>query len=264
MEETDSDGARQTQDRINAYWNYRSETYDGDGGHAIQNEEKRPVWLNTLRGLLPPAPADVLDVGTGTGFLALLLAELGHRVTGVDLSEGMLTKARQKAARLGAAAVPSTFRVGDAVDPPLPPASVDVVISRHVLWTLHDPVRAIRNWRRLVRPGGRIIAIDGLWRLRTHQPTVPVPLPGAEATADTVKAPAPWRAAWNEHYGAVGSELPLFATEEIEPSMAAFRDAGFPDAQLSRLAEIERIEQESTPDRAPATPRFVISAQVHA
>lgn len=258
----DTTDARRTQDRINAYWNLRSDSYDGDGSHAIQSEAKRPVWRDTLRRLLPPPPADVVDVGTGTGFLALLLAELGYRVTGVDLSEGMLAKARQKAAGLSAAAVTPTFKVGDAVDPPLPPASADVVISRHVLWTLRDPVRAIENWARLVRPGGRIVAIDGLWRLSTHQPTIAVPQPGADATAGTVKAPAPWRAAWNEHYGAARPDLPLFATEELEPSLAAFRDAGFPDAQLSRLAEIEHVEQDSTPDRAPPTPRFVITAFV--
>jgi SAM-dependent methyltransferase len=192
----------------------------------------------------------------------LLIAELGHRVTGVDLSEGMLAKAREKAAQLGAGIVPPRFEMGDAIDPPGTPASVDVVISRHVLWTLHDPVRAIQNWRRLLRPGGRILAIDGLWQLSTHQPTVRASNAGTSAGAAAVDAPAPWRTAWNKHYGAVRSSLPLFATEAFEPSLAVFRGAGFPDAELTRLSAIEDVEAASTPDRAPGTPRFVITARV--
>ncbi|WP_435833085.1 class I SAM-dependent methyltransferase [Kitasatospora purpeofusca] len=45
---------------------------------------------------MPPAPADVLDVGCGTGSLSLLLAEAGHRVAGVDLSPEMVARSRRK------------------------------------------------------------------------------------------------------------------------------------------------------------------------
>jgi protein-L-isoaspartate O-methyltransferase len=57
--------------------------------------------MDALRPLLPPPPADILDVGTGTGFLALLLAELGHRVSGIDLSEGMLVRVRRSLRCIG-------------------------------------------------------------------------------------------------------------------------------------------------------------------
>jgi hypothetical protein len=135
-----------------------------------------------------------------------------------------------------------------------------------VLWTLPDPVRAIRNWRRLVRPGGRIVVIDGLFRLGTHQPSVTPPASGAGGAAGAVTVPAPWREAWNEHYSeAVRANLPLFATEAIEPSLAAFRDAGFPEARLIGLPDVDRAEQaeqERAPDRGPRSPRFVITAEV--
>src|SRR5262245_7289829 len=131
----DPDGRRRAREAVIAFWDLRSATYDDSPGHAVQSEAEHRAWLAALGGLLPPPPADVLDAGTGTGFLALLLAELGHRVTGVDLSAGMLSKAREKAAGLGPGTVPPTFRVGDAVDPPLAPTSVDAVVSRHVLWT---------------------------------------------------------------------------------------------------------------------------------
>jgi ubiquinone/menaquinone biosynthesis C-methylase UbiE len=103
---------------------------------------------------------EVLDVGCGTGFLALQLAELGHTVTGVDLSEEMLDVARQKAAARGVAAL---FRLKDAEVVDGPPASFDLVIARHVIWTLPDPPAALRSWWRVVRPGGRLALIEGKW-----------------------------------------------------------------------------------------------------
>jgi SAM-dependent methyltransferase len=254
--------ADRTQERINTYWNFRSATYDGSGTDALLNDAKRPIWRETLLGLLPPAPVDVLDVGTGTGFLALLLADLGYRVTGVDLSEGMLVRAREHAAQLSAAAPKPTFRVGDAIDPPVPPSSVDVVISRHVLWTLTDPVRAVKNWARLVRPGGRVIAIDGIWGLDANKPgTAPAAGAGTVA-AQSPASSAPWRETWDNLYGDAKSSLPLFSTDEIEPFVAVFREADLTDTRLTRLHDIERVEYESTPDRGPSRPRFVITAHI--
>jgi SAM-dependent methyltransferase len=91
----ETDGAGAAQEHINAYWDVRSRSYDGDPGHGILDEEERRAWLAAL--------ADVLDAGTGTGFLAFLLADLGHRVTGIDLSEDMLSAALARAAAAGGA-----------------------------------------------------------------------------------------------------------------------------------------------------------------
>jgi ubiquinone/menaquinone biosynthesis C-methylase UbiE len=63
--------------------------------------------------LLPHAPADVLDVGTGTGFLALLLAELGYRVVGIDLAPDMLEIAQSKCTN----EIAPRFELGDAAAP---------------------------------------------------------------------------------------------------------------------------------------------------
>jgi len=94
-----------------------------------------------------------------TAEIALLLAEMGHDVTGYDIAPRMLSKAREKA---HAAGVPARFARGDAYDLPLADGSVDVVVSRMVFWTLHDPARALREWRRVLAPGGRVVVIDAL------------------------------------------------------------------------------------------------------
>jgi len=148
------------QQRITACWNTASKSYDATPGHGIMSDAERIAWTNTLSEALPPPPADVLDVGTGTGFMAFRAHELGHRVHGIDLSEEMLGGARN-AARDSAGA--PQFAIGDAIMPDFAPASFDAVMNRHLLWTLTDPERALHNWRELLRPGGRLIVIDGIW-----------------------------------------------------------------------------------------------------
>ncbi len=78
------------------YWNFRSSTYkNGVNGF---DEDERTVWKQIFeKSLFSGKRLKVLDVGTGTGFLALLFAEMGYEVTGIDLSEGMLEKAKHNA-----------------------------------------------------------------------------------------------------------------------------------------------------------------------
>jgi ubiquinone/menaquinone biosynthesis C-methylase UbiE len=102
----------------------------------------------------------VIDLGCGTGSLAVLLAQVGHQVSGMDLSDQMLALAEQKAA---AAGVRVDLQQGDVSTPPYPPSSCDVVLTRHVLWALPDPAAALGRWAQLLRPGGRLVLIEGKW-----------------------------------------------------------------------------------------------------
>jgi ubiquinone/menaquinone biosynthesis C-methylase UbiE len=81
-------------------------------------------------------------------------------VVGVDLSPVMIEQAERKA-RLSGVAV--EYHVGDASHPDLPDGSFDVVLSRHLLWTLADPVAALSRWARLLNPRGRLVLIEGHW-----------------------------------------------------------------------------------------------------
>ena len=91
----------------------------------------------------------VLDVGTGPGFYAIILAERGYRVTAVDFSEQMLAEARQNAGSLGEKI---RFLRMDAHSLDLPDESFDAVVTRNLTWNLTDPVRAYREWKRVLRP----------------------------------------------------------------------------------------------------------------
>ncbi|WP_064456328.1 methyltransferase domain-containing protein [Streptomyces hygroscopicus] len=141
-----------------AYWDAAAGDFDDEPDHGLRDPAVREAWAARLRGWLPERPGDVLDLGCGTGSLALLAAEAGHRVTGVDRSPRMARLAREKLAGTGA-----TVLVGDAAEPPVPERSFDVVLVRHLLWLLPDQEAVLRCWVRLLRPGGRLVLIEGRW-----------------------------------------------------------------------------------------------------
>ncbi|MFF0031969.1 class I SAM-dependent methyltransferase [Streptomyces avermitilis] len=139
-------------------WDAESATFDDEPDHGLRDAVVREAWAARLRDWLPGQASDVLDLGCGTGSLSLLAAEQGHRVTGVDLSPAMVGRARAKTAGRDMA-----FLVGDAAAPPVGEQRFDVVLVRHVLWTLPDPGRALRRWCGLLRPGGRLVLVEGVW-----------------------------------------------------------------------------------------------------
>jgi SAM-dependent methyltransferase len=139
-------------------WDAEAAGFDDEPDHGLRDPEVRAAWAARVRGWLPGHPADVLDLGCGTGSLALLAAERGHRVTGVDASPAMVERARAKLAGRDAAVL-----CGDAAAPPVGEQRFDVVLVRHVLWALPAPDRVLRHWRELLRPGGRFVLVEGVW-----------------------------------------------------------------------------------------------------
>lgn len=142
----------------NVDWDAEAASFDEEPDHGLRDPEVRRAWAGRLRGWLPGRAGDVLDLGCGTGSLSLLASEQGHRVTGVDLSPAMVTLAREKLAGRDA-----VFLVDDAAAPPVGEQRFDAVLVRHVLWALPDPGRALRHWCGLLRPGGRLVLVEGMW-----------------------------------------------------------------------------------------------------
>lgn len=139
-------------------WDASAASFDDEPDHGLRDPEVRRAWAARLSSWLPARASDVLDLGCGTGSLSLLAAEQGHRVTGVDASPAMVERARAKLAGRDA-----VFLIGDAAAPPVGEQRFDVVLVRHVLWALPDPGRALRHWRGLLRPGGRLVLVEGVW-----------------------------------------------------------------------------------------------------
>ena len=143
---------------VRGHWNGRAATFDERPNHGIHADAQRRAWLALLGRVAGPVPKRALDLGCGTGFLALLLAELGHRVRGVDFADEMLAIARRKAADAG---LPVDFASGDAEAPDEPAGAYDLIVARHVVWTLPSPARALAAWRRLLAPDGRLALVEG-------------------------------------------------------------------------------------------------------
>jgi SAM-dependent methyltransferase len=112
-----------------------------------------PVHEHLAR-VLSPGPGDRwLDVGTGTGAVALIAARAGADVTGVDLAPGMIETARRLAAEDGLSV---RFEVGDAEALPVPDADFDKVSSAMGLIFAPDHAAAASELARACAPGGRV------------------------------------------------------------------------------------------------------------
>ncbi|WP_169979093.1 class I SAM-dependent methyltransferase [Microbispora sp. H10836] len=145
---------------ITGYWDAAADAFDDEPDHGLRADHTHAAWERLLRAWAPSRPADILDVGCGTGSLSALLAAAGHRVTGVDLSPRMVERARAKFADAG---LTGRFLVGDAVVPPVGDERFDMLLCRHLIWTLPDPHAALRGWVARLRPNGRLVLIEGRW-----------------------------------------------------------------------------------------------------
>jgi len=144
------------------YWDRRAPSYT-DVIQKNLDSGWEEVWADMLISHFPDSdgePLRVLDVGTGPGFYAMILASRGYRVTAVDFSEKMLEEARRNA---GDIAAEIDFRQMDAHSLEFPDESFDVVVTRNLTWNLSDPVRAYRDWLRVLRPGGAALIFDANW-----------------------------------------------------------------------------------------------------
>lgn len=208
------------QERIDGYWNGRAQIYDAaqhrDGRDAVDRE----LWGRVWSAALPPAPARVLDLGTGSGHAAFVLAGLGHEVTGLDSATGMLALARARAA--DAAQGAPTFVLGDARAPDLPEGGFDAVTSRYLMWTLREPLEALRHWRKLLRPGGVLAVVDSAWFDAGLEGSPPE---------------------FIDSYAQVMGELPLAAAGSIEATAEVVAAAGFTEATTTPLSEVLEVDR---------------------
>ncbi len=153
-------------DENKAYWTGRAPGYS-----AVNREElagpRRKRWKACLAREFalhfpdrPLSDLRVLEVGTGPGFFAILLRELGLDVTAIDLTPAMLAEAKENAGHLAGLI---SFMEMNAEALSFEDASFDAVISRNLTWNLPHPEEALAEWTRVLKPGGLLLNFDANW-----------------------------------------------------------------------------------------------------
>lgn len=141
--------------QIREWWDAAEHDYDAVAAHGVHSEEEKEIWTEAITQLLgTDQKLKILDMGTGTGFLAMLLAEMGYDVTGADWAKNKLEKAKEKVERTGNFV---NFVVEDAENLSFEAEQFDAVISRHLIWTLANPDSAFKEWARVTKPGGKVL-----------------------------------------------------------------------------------------------------------
>lgn len=149
-----------------AYWSQRAGGYS-EVNQTELNTAQHEIWRGELTRQIAarfpdraPETLRVLDIGTGPGFFAILLAEAGYAVTAIDLTPEMLAEARRNA---GALADRIAFHEMNAEATAFPSECFDVLVTRNLTWNLPHPEDAYREWARLLAPGGLLLNFDANW-----------------------------------------------------------------------------------------------------
>ena len=161
---------------------------------TIQRERWKSCLREEIAQRFPAGRADtlrLLEVGTGPGFFAILLHELGYAVTAIDLTPAMLEEAKKNA---GALSSEICFMEMNAEALTFPDQYFDVVISRNLTWNLPHPERAYAEWARVLKPGGLLLNFDANWYAYLFDAS-------AQAAFDRDRANSAAQGVWDQNVG---------------------------------------------------------------
>lgn len=164
------------ENRIKKYWGQRSTHFERTRENELQDSQIGNRWMEAFNKYFPSdkKALNILDIGTGAGYFAILLASQGHRTTGIDLTPEMIAAAKDLASKHESNA---QFLVMDAMHLDFPDESFDAVVSRNLTWTIPDIPTAYSEWCRVLKPGGVLINFDANYgdnvRYEQNNPRIP-------------------------------------------------------------------------------------------
>ena len=151
-------------EKIEQYWDGRSDGYCQTNLGEL-NSFKKDAWINLINEYAPKVVGrklKVLDIGTGPGFFAIIMASCGYDVTAVDYTEAMLQEAKNNA---GIYINNIDFKRMDAQKLDFEDNTFDLIVTRNLTWNLEKPEEAYKDWYRVLAKGGRLLNFDANWYL---------------------------------------------------------------------------------------------------
>ena len=229
---------------ITDYWTGRVAQFEKLRLDELKSD-KRQRWLDELRRRLPQGrKLNILDIGTGTGFFAFILAAEGHWVTGIDLTAEMINGARRTSVALE---LYPSFKVMDAENPTFAPGSFDAIVTRNLTTFLPNLPEAYKKWHGLLRAGGVLVNFDADYYFDRSDAPLPENHAHKELTADQ-----------NAAYAHISDAMRAIQKPRPAWDMALLDGAGFRDVRVDRDV-YRRIYREIDRFYNP-TPIFCITA----
>ncbi len=214
-----------------SYWTDRAAGYS-EVNRLELSTAQRQRWKDCLREELtrhfpdrPLCDLRVLEVGTGPGFFAILLRELGCAVTAVDLTPAMLAEAKENAGRL---ADEICFMEMNAEALSFADGSFDAVISRNLTWNLPHPDKAYAEWARVLKKGGLLLNFDANWYAYLFDEA-------AQKAWDRDRANSAERGVWDQNLGAEGENFDVMEDIARRVPLSGLRRPAWDLGQLSSL-----------------------------
>lgn len=247
------------------YWTGRASGYSEVNRLELSTAQRRK-WKDCLREELTRhfparllAELSVLEVGTGPGFFAILLRELGCAVTAIDLTPAMLAEAKENAGKL---AGEIRFLEMNAEALAFADESFDAVISRNLTWNLPHPERACAEWARVLKKGGLLLNFDANWYAYLFDED-------AQAAYDRDRANSAERGVWDQNVGAEGEAFDVMEDIARRVPLSGVRRPAWDLALLSSLglrAEADeqiwrRVWSEGEKISFASTPLFLVRGQ---
>jgi len=238
-----------------SYWTSRAASYS-EVNQLELSTRQRQKWSECLHAEIArqfpdcaPEFLRVLEVGTGPGFFAILLCELGYDVTAIDLTPAMLAEAKKNAGEL-AGRICWMEMNAEALD--FADATFDVVVSRNLTWNLPHPEKAYAEWARVLKPGGLLLNFDANWYAYLFDDE-------AQAAYDRDRANSAEQGVWDQNVGEnfdvmedIARRVPLSNILRPDWDLAQLRGLGLraeADGQIWQRvwSEEEKLNFSSTP-----------------
>ena len=244
-------------EEVETYWAGRAQGYRQSNAAELSSG-KAKAWESLIGPYTPSGKAlRVLDVGTGPGFLALVMAGCGHLVTAVDCTEAMIEEARKNAQGMH---LDVDFIQMDAQDLDFDDGTFDLVLARNLTWNLTEPQDAYQEFYRVLSSGGRLLNFDANWYLYLFDAQARTGWDKDRENAQRLGYPDHCRANKTRAMESIAGNLPLSRVRRPEWDMETLISLGF--SQLSIEPDIGKIVWDDIQQVTFAsTPMFMITAE---